>query len=58
MGIGEIFWILMIFWLVFGWWGNYTDQGKIWYGHGSWLLIFILLFILGWHSFGFVVKGP
>jgi len=47
----------MVIWLVFGWWGNYTDQGRIWYGHGSWVLTFILLFLLGWHSFGFVIRG-
>lgn len=57
MGIGEIFWILMILWIVFGWWGNFTEPGRAYYGRGSWLLILVLLFLLGWHDFGFIIRG-
>lgn len=58
MGLGELFWFIMVGWLIFGWWGNYTEQGKVYYGRGGWLLLFVLLFLLGWHSFGFVIRGP
>lgn len=56
MSIGTIFWVLMIIWFIFGWiyenpqWGPY---GR----HGYHLLVFILLFLLGWHDFGFVIHG-
>ena len=58
MPIGMIFWMLMILWFVFGVMHN-MSPGAL----GAWgwlpgtLLLFILLFLLGWHSFGFVVKG-
>lgn len=56
MSIGLLFWILMILWFVFGWvyqtnpavFGSYG-----WFGNS--LLLFILLFLLGWHEFGFVI---
>jgi hypothetical protein len=46
----------MILWFVFAWvyntnatvFGNYG-----WFGNS--LLLFILLFLLGWHNFGFVI---
>jgi hypothetical protein len=57
MGIGEIFWILMLIWLVFWGWGNFTPQGALYWGHGNWVLMFVLLFLLGWHSFGFAIRG-
>ena len=54
MPMGSIFWTLMIIWFVL-WgvttWGPWTNA--------SWapgILLFILLFLLGWHDFGFVVK--
>ncbi len=58
MGIGEIFWILMIIWLVFGILGAMRPEvwGPYW-PHGHSLFLFILLFLLGWHSFGFAIRG-
>lgn len=58
MGIGEIFWILMLIWLVFGLMGyaRPTEFGPYWV-HGNSLFLFILLFLLGWHSFGFAIRG-
>jgi hypothetical protein len=53
MTLGLAYWILMLLWLVFGlWhaWGNWPFMG------GS-LLLFVLLLILGWHSFGSPIKG-
>ena len=49
--------MLMIIWAVFGgvWWRN----GSAWvYGWGgNMLLLFVLLFLLGWHDFGFILQG-
>jgi hypothetical protein len=57
MTIGLLFWILMIIWLVFGF-----AQGSGWVvgPYGIWghsLLLFILLGLLGWATFGAPVHG-
>jgi hypothetical protein len=59
MPAGFIFWMLMILWAVFG-------LGYVWSpSEGPWrvrafggfaLVLFILLFLLGWKTFGFVVQ--
>ena len=58
MSIGFIFWLLMILWLVFG---CYWHRGEIQGGNvgilGGNLLLFVLLFLLGWRVFGFVIQG-
>lgn len=51
MPIGLLFWILMIIWLVFGfvsWRGMAGSYGLM----GNSLLLFILLGLLGWQTFG------
>lgn len=57
MGIGFIFWLLMLLWIVFGFWGFYPytndKRGVI----GGSLFVFILLFLLGWKVFGFIIQG-
>lgn len=58
MTIGFLFWLLMILWFVFGvyWTGPDFQAGR--YGIvGSNLLLFVLLFLLGWKVFGFVIQG-
>ena len=57
MGIGLIFWMLMIIWALFGVWGFRTGQADPYYFMGSTLLLFVLFFLLGWHAFGFIVQG-
>lgn len=52
MGIGLIFWILMLIWLIAAWPG--VNFGPPW---GGSLLLFILLLLLGWHSFGQPIHG-
>ena len=53
--IGLLFWVLMVFWIV-SWigtrWGPYTS-----YVYASEFLFFVLLFLLGWHSFGFIIHA-
>ncbi len=53
MPMGILFWVLMLLWLVFGFWSNRDDlrAGKYTWAGGS-LLLFILLALLGWKAFG------
>ena len=52
-----LFWLLMILWLIFGWWTEYIPGQPYPYRRGVWsLLIFVLLAILGWAQFGAPVK--
>ena len=57
MPIGLLFWMLMILWLIFGglWWRNGVNWAYGW--GGNMLLVFVLFFLLGWHSFGFILQG-
>lgn len=48
MSMGLMFWILMLFWLVFGVYWSWPNQGLV----GGNVLLFLLLVLLGWHSFG------
>lgn len=56
MQIGTIFWVLMILWAVLGYVGMPNEGDRRWYIGGN-LMLFILLFLLGWKAFGFVVQG-
>lgn len=53
--IGMIFWVLMLLWFVFGIWGRWGG-GPPWVASGGDLLLFVLLFLLGWRAFGFIVQ--
>ncbi len=53
MSFGLLFWILMLIWLVFGWFYNSSPGTFGTYGWaGNSLLLFILLGLLGWGVFG------
>ncbi len=55
MSIGLLFWILMILSLVsWGWGQPWNAGGWAWGGN---FLLYVLLFLLGWHAFGFVLHG-
>lgn len=60
MSIGFLFWLLMVLWLVFGMYWNWpSERTPAGFGVlGGNLLLFILLFLLGWAQFGFVIQGP
>jgi hypothetical protein len=48
----------MVLWLVFGMYWNSGDFKSGNYGvFGGNLLLFVLLFLLGWHCFGFIIKA-
>jgi len=59
MTIGFLFWLIMLLWLIFGLYWNWPNQpGPAGFGHiGGHLLIFVLLFLLGWKAFGFPIQG-
>ncbi len=53
MPIGILFWVLMIFWFLFGLYWNRRDIAGGNYGvAGGNLVLFILLALLGWKTFG------
>ncbi len=56
MQIGLMFYILMLIWLVFGFWSNWGPTPN-WPIFGGNLLLFILLLLLGWHEFGPPIRG-
>ena len=57
MPVGILFWMLMILWFLFGLYWNRSDLAGGNYGvMGGNLLLFVLLFLLGWRVFGFVLQ--
>ena len=51
MTLGLCFWILMLLWLVLGVVWHFGPAWPYW-GFGSGLLLFILMLLLGWQTFG------
>jgi hypothetical protein len=54
MSKGLLFWLLMVLWAIFGVWVR--RGGEQFAAVGNDILLFILLFVLGWAVFGFVVQ--
>jgi hypothetical protein len=53
MPMGILFWILMILWLLFGFFWNRQEFSRGNYGFfGGNLLLFVLLVLIGWQTFG------
>jgi hypothetical protein len=57
MSIGFIFWLIMLLWLLSWLSSTYAPSQFPWAVHASGLLFFILLFLLGWHAFGFMIHA-
>jgi hypothetical protein len=53
MPIGLLFWVLMVIVLIFGLLTRVSAFQNYAWGW-NWLL-YILLFLLGWHAFGFII---
>lgn len=49
MSFALCYWILMLGWLVFGLWATWPAQPRL---AGGTVLLFILLILLGWKTFG------
>jgi hypothetical protein len=57
MTLGLLYWILMLFWLVFGFWWHWpVTSPNSWRPLGNSLLLFVLLLILGWATFGAPIR--
>jgi hypothetical protein len=56
MSIGLAFYILMLLWLVFGFWTSWGPTPNYPLIGGN-LLLFVLLLLLGWHEFGAPIHG-
>lgn len=56
MSMGLIFWIIMLIWLLFGFfsWTGYFGAHLMW---GGSVMLFVLLGLLGWKVFGAPVRG-
>lgn len=50
MSFGLVFWIIMLLWLLYGFWGYWQPHPNALWGHG--LILFILFLLLGWKTFG------
>jgi hypothetical protein len=53
MQLGLAFWIIMLLWLVLGfWWSWPQTQNGVYWPMGNTLLLFVLFVIVGWKLFG------
>jgi hypothetical protein len=53
MPISILFWVLMIIWLLFGFWASYEPGAPYrWHRGGAHFLTWLMLAILGWKVFG------
>jgi O-antigen ligase len=52
MSIALLFWLIMVIWLVFGFWSNWPLNAANGRPFGNTLLGFVLFAILGWAVFG------
>jgi hypothetical protein len=57
MDIGFIFWLIMLLWILFWAFGNFTPSGQPYWDRGGWLVGFLLFFLVGWRVFGFIIRG-
>lgn len=52
-----LFWVLMLIWLVLGFYGDYVPGQPFPFRRlPGWLLLFVILALLGWRVFGAAVK--
>jgi hypothetical protein len=58
MSIGFLFWLIMILWLIFGfYWGYSQGTGMAPMFYGNHFVLWVLLALLGWKAFGFPIHG-
>jgi hypothetical protein len=57
MSLSILFWVIMLVWLIFGWWKEYVPNQPYPFAKGAGnFIVFVLLAILGWGVFGAPVK--
>lgn len=57
MPMSMLFWFLFILWVLFGGYAYYSPANPAWWRpFGGHILLGILIFLIGWHDFGFLVK--
>lgn len=57
MPLSILFWVLMILWLIFGFWASYVPGSPYPWNRGAGhFLTWVLLAILGWQVFGAAIK--
>jgi hypothetical protein len=58
MGANIWFWLIYVIVLVFGVWGvgPWTAEPNPYRTFGSWIVLFILIGLLGWHDFGSPIR--
>ena len=60
MSASLVFWILMLLWLVLGSpWPASAEMrsSSAWRGSAPSLILFVLLFLIGWKIFGWPIQG-
>jgi hypothetical protein len=55
--LGLLFWVLWLLGLIFGFWQWAPNTPANYRPFGGHILLWLLLFIIGWRVFGFVVQG-
>lgn len=56
MTIAFLYWLLMILWLIFGFVWTGPETSPVYRRYGGHVLLWILLFLVGWKVFGFPLK--
>lgn len=49
---GAAYWVLMLIWVLAGFWSPAASPHAVYYGWGRNIVLFLLLLILGWKAFG------
>jgi len=57
MALQYVFWILMLFWLIFGLAWHFSPAMSAYGPLGSTVLLFFLFLVLGWKVFGPPLQG-
>ncbi len=57
MPLAYLFWTIYVISILVGLWGYYEPTVPTWYRRaGGYLILWVLVGMLGWHTFGAVVK--
>jgi len=57
MTLGLAFWVLFILWFVFDGGVRSGNPALAGYWYGPWIVFALMMFIIGWHDFGFIIHN-